>query len=227
VQLNEEVIVDQLIHMGVVTGTLDRIGLRRDVTRMLRKYYGMPLEAMQTHEVMEEAMTIAFRHHLHLPSELWLLGKTLAMMEGLALKLVPDFDFFAVSQPYVRRFMRHMVSPSMWGPPLLKGMCDFAELLVLIPRVGSQLLTRFERGELEIILSHKELDQALVRLDRSANRLSLSMLLAALIVGLALLIPAFKLGQQWGLATILVITGFVGLSLVGLWLIISIWRSGK
>jgi len=227
VQLNEEVIVDQLIHMGVVTGTLDRIGLRRDVTRMLRKYYGMPLEAMQTHEVMEEAMTIAFRHHLHLPSELWLLGKTLAMMEGLALKLVPDFDFFAVSQPYVRRFMRHMVSPSMWGPPLLKGMGDWAELLGLIPRVGSQLLTRFERGELEIILSHKELDQALVRLDRSANRLSLSMLLAALIVGLALLIPAFKLGQQWGLATILVITGFVGLSLVGLWLIISIWRSGK
>jgi ubiquinone biosynthesis protein len=227
VQLNEEVIVDQLIHMGVVTGTLDRVKLRRDVTRMLRKYYGMPLEAMQTHEVMEEAMTLAFRHHLHLPSELWLLGKTLAMMEGLALKLAPDFDFFAVSEPYVRRFVRHMVSPSAWGPSLFKGMSDWAELLGLIPRVGSQLLTRFERGELEIILSHKELDQALIRLDRSANRLSLSMLLAALIVGLALLVPAFKLGQQWGLATILVITGFVSLSLVGLWLIISIWRSGK
>jgi ubiquinone biosynthesis protein len=71
------------------------------------------------------------------------------------------------------------------------------------------------------------LNQALVRLDRSANRLSLSLLLAALIVGLALLVPAFNLAEQWGLATILVITSFVGLSLLGLWLIFSIWRSGR
>ena len=50
---------------------------------------------------------------------------------------------------------------------------------------------------------------------------------AALIVGLALLVPAFNLTGQWGLATILVITSFVGVSLLGLWLIFSIWRSRK
>jgi predicted unusual protein kinase regulating ubiquinone biosynthesis (AarF/ABC1/UbiB family) len=36
-------------------------------------------------------MPIAFRHHLRLPSELWLLGKTLAMMEGVGLKLAAGF----------------------------------------------------------------------------------------------------------------------------------------
>jgi ubiquinone biosynthesis protein len=227
VQLDEEGIVDQLIRMGAVTGTLDRAGLRRDVARILRKYYGMPLKTIQAHEVVEEVMPIAFRHHLHLPSDLWLVGKTLAMVEGVGLKLDPDFDFFAVSEPYVRRFTWQMASPRTWGSSLLKGASDWAELMGLIPRVGSQLLARAERGELEITLSHKELDQALVRLDRSANRLSLSILLAALIVGLALFVPAFNLAEQWGLATILVITSFVGASLLGLWLIFSIWRSRK
>ena len=164
---------------------------------------------------------------MHLPSDLWLLGKTLAMMEGLALKLVPNFDIFAVSRPYVQRFVWQMASPRAWGPPLAKAASDWAELLGLIPRVGSQLLTRVERGEMEVTISLKELDQALVRLDRSANRLSLSMLLAALIVGLALLVPAFNLAERWGLATILVVIGFIGASLVGLWLIFSIWLSRR
>jgi len=227
VQMDEEGIVDQLIRMGVVRGALDRAGLRRDVARLLRKYHGMPLGAVRAREVVEEVMPIAFRHHLHLPSELWLLGKTLAMMEGVGLKLAPGFDIFAVSEPYVRRFMWQMASPRVWGPPLVKGASDWAELLSLIPRIGSQLLIRAERGELEVTISHKELGQALVRLDRLANRLSISVLLAALIVGLALLVPTFNLAQQWGLATVLVSAGFVGASLLGLWLIFSIWRSGR
>ena len=227
IQLDEEGIVDQLVRMGVVASTVERAGLRRDVTRMLHKYYGMPLGTVRAREVIEEAMPIVFRHRLHLPSDLWLLGKTIGMMEGVGLKLDPDFDVFAVSEPYVRRFVGQMASPRFWGPPLLKGAGDWVEFLGLVPRVGARLLARAERGEVEITVNHKKLDQALARLDRLANRLSLSMLLAALIVGLALLVPAFNLGEQWSLATVLVIAGFLGTSLLGLWLMFSIWRSRK
>ena len=110
---------------------------------------------------------------------------------------------------------------------MIRGTSDWADLMRLIPRVSSQVLTRVERGEMEIILNHKGLDQALARIDRLANRLSLSMLLAALIVSLAMLIPVFNLGDRWNLATIVVITGFVGASLLGMWLIVSIWRSTR
>ena len=227
VQLDEEGIVDQLIRMGATTERVDRAGLRRDVARLLRKYHGLSLKEIRALEIVEEVMPVAFRHRLHLPPEYWLLGKTLGMMEGVGLRLDPDLDVFAVSEPYVRRFMWQMASPRSWGPSLLKGTGDWAELLGLIPRVGSQLLTRAEQGDLEFTVNIRELDRALARLDRLANRLSLSVLLAALIVGLALLVPAFNLVQQWGLATILIVAGFAGASLLGLWLIFSIWRSRK
>ena len=227
VQLDEEGIVDRLVRMGVVGGRLDRIALQRDIGRLLRKYHGMPLGTLRARDVIEDVMPIAFRHNLHLPSDLWLLGKTLAMMEGVGLKLDPDFDIFQVSEPYVRHFMWQMAMPGVWAPPLLKALGDWNDFVRLIPRVGSQFLNRIERDGLEITLSHKELDQAVQRLDRSANRLSLSMLIAALIVGLALLVPAFNLGEQITLATIVIIIGFVGVSLLGLWLAISIWRARK
>ncbi len=227
VQLDEEAVVDQLVRMGAVGGAVDRIGLQHDIGRFLRKYAGLPLKAIRARDVMEEAMPIAFRYHLRLPSELWLLGKTLAMMEGVGLKLVPDFDMFAVSRPYVQRFMREMASPRAWMPSLVRGMGDWVQLLDMLPRTGMQLLARAERGELEVSLRHQELGRALVYLDRLANRLALSILLAALIVGLALLVPAFHLAERGGLITALVILGFALASVVGLWLILSILRSGR
>ena len=227
VQVDVEGVIDQLVRMGVVSSDVDRARLRQDLSRLLHKYYGLPLKAIRARDVMEETMPIVFRHHLRVPSELWLLGKTLAMMEGLGLKLDPDFDFIGFSRPYARRFMWRMALPQRWGANLLKASNDWGDLMTRLPYLGLQLLNRAERGELEFVLEHKGLDQALTRLDRSANRLSLSLLLAALIVGLALVIPAFNLAEQFGLVTILAVISFVIVSILGLWLILSIWRSRK
>jgi ubiquinone biosynthesis protein len=227
VEMDEESIVDQFVRMGATPAKVDRMALQRDIARLLRKYHGLPLKAIRAQEVMQDVTPVTFRHHLQLPSELWLLGKTLAMLEGVGLKLDPDFDFIAFSKPYIRRFLWQTVLPRRLGPRLIKAGGDWSDLLSLLPRIGSQLLIRAERGELEITLEHKGLTQAMNRLDRSANRISLSVLLAALIVGLALLIPAFNLAERMDLATILVIAGFAGVSLLGLWLIISIWRSRR
>jgi len=227
VQMDEEGMVDQLIRMGATDKSVDRMALQRDLARLLRKYRGLPLEAIHAQEVMEDATPVAFRHHLQLPSELWLLGKTLAMMEGVALRLDPSFDIIEFSRPHIRRFLLQMLLPRNLGPRLLKMGSDWTDLFGLLPRIGSQLLVQAERGEIGVTLEHKGLGKALDRLDRSANRISLSLLLAALILGLALLIPAFNLGQEIGLATVVVIVGFVGVSLLGMWLAFSIWRSRR
>ncbi len=227
VQLDDERLVDQLIRMGAAAGRVDRAGLQRDVARMLRKYQGLSLKEINTSEVIEESMPLAFRHHLHMPSEYWLLGKTLGMMEGVGLKLDPDFDVFAVSQPYVRRFMWQQFSPRTLGEKALRGGQEWGDLVLTMPRRLSRLLDDVEAGNLSVNLRLPEVPNWMVRLDRIANRLSMSILLAALIMGLATLVPAFNLAEQWGLVIALILVGFAGASLLGLWLIFSIWRSRK
>jgi ubiquinone biosynthesis protein len=227
VQMDEQSIVDQFVRMGATTASVDRVALQHDLARLLRKYRGLPLQAIRAREVMQDVTPVAFRHHLRLPSELWLLGKTLAMLEGVALKLDPSFDIIAFSRPHIRRFLGQMILPRHLGPRLVKTGGDWSDLFSLLPRIGSQLLMQAERGAFGMTLEHKGLDQALNRLDRSANRISLSVLLAALIVGLALVIPAFNLAEEIGLATIIVVVGFVGVSLLGIWLAFSIWRSSR
>lgn len=227
VQMDAAGIVEQLIRIGAADYRVDRIALERDLNRLLRKYHGMPLKEIQAGQVMEEMMTVAFRHHLRFPSDLWLLGKTLVMMEGIGLKLDPEFDMFAVSELYVERFKHRLWLPSEWGPSALRGAADWADLLLRFPRQTSRLLDQAERGDLEVQVKLSNLPLATDRLDRIANRLAVSILVAAFTLGLAWLIPTLDLTWPWEWLTWLVLAAFVAMSMLGLWLLWNIWRSGR
>lgn len=221
VRLQNERIVEQLVRMEAAQATVDRDALARDVGRLLTKYRDLPLKEIRAREVIEEIMPLAFRHHLRLPSDLWLLGKTLAMMEGVGLQLDPDFDIFAVSEPIMRRLTREFWMPGVWGPSLLADLDAWGQLFRMAPRSGARLLQSLEKGELPLSLNFRGSDETLTRLDRIVNRLALSILTAALIIGLSMLVPAIGGG---GFVQGLVILGFVAAVAFGAWLLVSMIR---
>jgi len=221
--LDPDSIVEELVRMGAVRAQVDRVGCARDVSRLLTQYYGLPLKDIRAREVLEAIMPIAFRHHLRLPSDLWLLGKTLAMMEGVGLRLDPDFDMFAVAGPFAQRMMWQLALPHRgWGPALLRQGGDWGEFIGLLPRAGRRLLEQAECGEL-FQLRIKDADQLIGGLNRLATLLALSLLAAALIISLAMLVPIAAAGAaRW-----LVVVGYMSAVIIGVWLLISIIRAGR
>lgn len=167
-------------------------------------------------------MPIAFRHHIHLPSNLWLLGKTLGMMEGIGMELDPDFDIFAVARPFVRRLEWNIAMPdSGWTQSVLIGGANWVELFNRFPRAGNRVLERFERNE-PIPLSLKDTDRMTNKMDKLITRLSLSILIGSLIIGLSTLVPIISSNQwiHW-----IIIGGLVSVICFGIWFIISFFRS--
>jgi ubiquinone biosynthesis protein len=224
VSLDADSIVEQLIRMDTAPAEVNRAGLSREINRLLTKYQGLPLQDIRANEIVEEIMPIAFHYHLSLPSDLWLLLKTLAMMEGVGLELDPDFDVFAVAEPFMRRLAWQLMLPRRkWGQNILRQGADWGELLSALPRTGSRLLERAERGDL-FQVGLKDADRIMNVLDRLTTRLALSVLAAALIIGLAMLIPSTTAGSmvQW-----MVVIGFLGAAGLGVWLLISIIKTER
>jgi len=222
IQLDAEGIVEELLRLGAASVQVDRQALGRDISRLLTKYHGLPLKDIRAREVVEEVMPIAFRHHLRLPSNLWLLGKTLIMMEGVGLQLDPDFDIFAVSERYGPRLLRHLVWPDDCRQALLRQGVQWGELIGALPRVGSRLLEQAERGEI-FQLQLKGHDQISHGLDRLGGKLALSLLVAALTIGSAILL---SLGANDGSGRWLALGGLVGAAGLGGWLLHSIRQAG-
>lgn len=224
VLMDSEGIVEQLIRMSVVRAGIDRVRLRRDIERVLTRYYGLPLKYIRAREVITDLLPIMYRHHISLPPDLWLLGKTLMMWEGLAFKLYPDFDFFAVADPYVRRFLREARAPRALARQAARVLNRWGGLLVEMPEHVRPLLMQLEQGQVQW-RSQQVLDRRyLALMDRLASRVALSVLLAAFILGLGSLLPQLNLRWPWSLTTWLVVAGFIGAVLLSLWLLWNMVR---
>ncbi|MBV7331616.1 hypothetical protein KFU94_25950 [Chloroflexi bacterium TSY] len=225
IQMDASGLVDQMIRLNFVGRDVDRTALEHDLSRVLRQYAGVPLHDIRITELVNVLVTIIFRHRLRLPADFILLLQTLSMMEATAIKLEPDFDIFAVSEPYVRRFKRQLWLPSKWGPEALRGAVGLADAFTRFPQQTVRLLGQLENGELSVQIRMPELPTALHELDRIANQLSVTVLIAAFIIAVARLIPLLDLNWPWSIATWLVMVAFAFVSLAGLWLLWRIIRS--
>jgi ubiquinone biosynthesis protein len=212
-RLDAEQMVEQLLRMSMVEQGVDRVGLREDIERLLPRYIGRPLKEVHAREIIEEAMPIAFRRRLRLPTELWLLGKMLGMLEGVGLQLDPDFNPFDVARPYAEGFLGEVLSPTHLLEQAAAGLGDWANLLLDLPATASELAGQLQSGELAVGVEMRGMELPLAALDVLWARLGLGVLVAALFVVVALFLrPLLVPGAWWGW----LIVGVGGVALLGL-----------
>lgn len=220
VRMDAEGVVDELVHIGAAPPDVNRRLLIRDIERLLRYYNGLPLKEIRANEVINDLMPLAFEHHLQLPPNLWLLGKTLAIMEGVGLLLNPEFDIFAFSGPYVTRLLAKSLLPKRsWFESAFRRALAWDDLLNELPRAGRLLLDRFEKETpLRLQFERDTLD----RLDALATRLALSIIITGMIIGMATIIPTAAGGALF--IQVVVGLGFTLALALGFYVLISIIR---
>jgi ubiquinone biosynthesis protein len=226
INLDAEGVADQLLRMGIVSPEVDQVGLTRALRRLLRKYYGLPLKEIVAGEVLNAVQPIIYEYKLQVPTDYWLLLKTLVVMEGVGKALSPDFDVFAASAPYVQRFLVRMALPQSWAPGIFRQATGWVTLMSLFPRQATRVLGRLESGELELRVHVPEIHQATRESNSTTNRVVMAILVGAMVIALALLLPALHLESwPWDVVTWLIVIGFGFVSVVAFWLIVSILRS--
>ena len=224
IEMDVDGLIDQLMRMGAVREDVDRNRLAYDFHRFLNKYKGVPIQYVRARELIDEITAIAFRHHLRLPSTWWLVGQTIVMLEGIGLQLDPDFDVFEAAAPHVRRLMKKLFLPQDdWMRTVLMDVTNWGELLHRLPRVGNRMLERLERNE-GFRMEIKDTDRILSRMDRLATRLALSILVAAFVVGLPILLQLTTPGSlpRW-----LILISLVPIVGTALWLGISLLNTPR
>jgi ubiquinone biosynthesis protein len=209
VQLDVEGIVDQLQRMGVADYRVDREGLNRDLRRVLLQYYGLPIYEFNASEILKGLQPIIYEYHLRIPADYWLLIKTTVIMQGVGLGLDPDFDIFAAAQPYLGKIFRQLWLPSSWGPGLLRLGLEWKDLVTILPRQSTRLLDQLERGDFTVKAELPQLEPLMLQVDRLVSRIIYALLVAAMLVALAFLIPRLDFTWPWGLMTWLILGGFL------------------
>lgn len=227
VQLDVDGIVDQLQRMGVADYRVDRMGLQRDLRRILMRYHGLPIYEIDAQQLSKEIQPIMYEYKLYVPTDYYLLMKTVMIMQGVGLNLDPDFDIFEAAQPYIGKLFRGLWLPSSWGPDVIRMALDWKDFATVLPRKTSRILNQVERGQLTVQAELPQLEPTINMIDRLINRIIFSVLVAAMVVALALLLPRLDYAWPWGLLTWVIVVGFIVLVFLALRLAWSVLRSGR
>lgn len=224
VEMDVDGMIDQLVRMSAVREDVDRNRLAYDLSRFLNKYYGTPIKYVRARELIDEITAITYRHHLRLPATWWLVGQTIAMLEGIGLQLDPDFDVFKAAEPHVKRLMTKLFLPQeRWVQTLLMDGANWGELLHRLPRVGNRMLERLERNE-GFRMEIKDAERLLGRIDRLVTRLALSLLVAAFVIALPILL---QLTTPGSLPRGLIMVSLVPIIGTAIWLAVSLLHTPR
>ena len=174
--------------------------------------------------MIDEITGITFRHHLRLPSTWWLVGQTIVMLEGIGLQLDPDFDVFKAAEPHAQNLMKKLFLPhDGWIRTVMMDVTNWGELLHRLPRVGNRMLERLELNE-GFRMEINDTDRILSKMDRLVTRLALSILVAAFVVGLPILLQLTTPGSlpRW-----LILLSLIPIVGSALWLAISLLNTPR
>lgn len=197
--------------------------LEADYTRLLRRYYNRSLSEINFSEVFYEILQVARDNKIRLPGNMGLYAKTLANLEGVARKFDPEINLLDEIRPLMTDLFQRQLLGDSPIQTLLRTAIDVKNLSLGSPRQVEMLLDRVTTESLTWNLQIKNLDALRRSLDDSANRLSFSIVVGSLIIGAATISTSGSSNQFFVISYVL----FAAASLLGLWLIVSILRSGR
>lgn len=197
--------------------------VENDYSRMLRKYYNLSLSEINFSEVFYEMLQLARDNRIKLPSNLGLYSKTLANLEGVARSFYPQVNLLEEIKPLMTDLFRRQLFGDDPAQMFLRTALDVKSLSLQSPRQLEVLLDRVTSESLKWNITLRDLDPLRRSLDDSANRLSFSIVVGSLIVGAAIVAVGSETTQMSWLSNGL----FAVASFLGLWLIVSILRSGR
>lgn len=201
-------------------GEVDEARLGYDVSELVFSYDNLQLKDVKLGTLLTDITAIIRDNALVLPADLALLFKALITLEGLGQQLDPTFHMVDHLTPLVRDVIAQRYQPAALIKRGRKSLKEALEVVTGLPRDLARLMREARRGRLRIDLDLKRLDQFGQQLDRASSRITMGILTASLVIGSSIVMTV----EGWRFLGIL---GFLLAFLNSLWVIFSIWRSGK
>jgi len=223
-----DVIVEVLADMNALSDATNRRQLRREFMELIDKYYGLPLHRFDLQTLFFEITGLVQRNQVVLPREFVLLGKALVAIGGICLQLDPNLDLLALIKPRMIDLVAKRLAPGRLIKSAAISGWHLYNILKVAPSQMRDAFRRLARGQWQMHIRHENIDDLAHEIDRASNRLGVSVIVAAVIVGSSLIIGSeSRLPFLDMPLAIIGIVGYLFAAVMGLWLVINMIRSGK
>lgn len=233
-----DMVMDALMDAGLIDEErMDLQAFRVDLKDVSESFYGRSLQYISVKDVYDQVMQLVLKYRIRLPRNLLLLLKTFIQTEALGKILGSDASILEVTRPYARELLQRGIDARSMFKNVGRDMRTAGVYMKAAPKYVHDILRRTAEGRQRLEFHHSGFEDMGARLEKSMNRLTVGLVLAASIVAAAMILnsdqrilefPLQFLGEQaLSLTALLGVGGYVIATVLGVWLIISIFRSGR
>lgn len=183
-QNNPDRIGTALVKMSASSKPSNRQELRSDLAHFISLYEGRDLGELKIGSLITELLGILRRHRIQLRAEVVMLLRMLLMVEGMGVRLDPEFSLGNALRPYASRLAAEQFSPRALAKRAGRAGFDLAALGIELPERIRNLIDSIDSNGIEVHLRAAELDPLVGRIEKIGNRLVAGMVAAALISGI-------------------------------------------
>ncbi len=223
---NEVAVADALIRLAASDTEPSRPNLETETAEFMHQHFYRPLAELEFGKLTTELVHLTTRHGLGIPPDFFLMLKSLSAMETLVRRLHPGHNLIEQATPFLKRVRLERFGPRKMAQSLYEVGLEFAELASTLPGELRRIIAHLKTGETRVIFKHEGLEPAMNAWDRGTNRLAYAIMLAAVVIGSAVIYHAGSTPGGQGIPTI-GLAGFIISALMAIGLILAILKHGK
>jgi len=226
VRRDESMAAHQILKLTSWEEEPDNRAFEKDVADFMGRHLYKPLKEINLGKLLQELLELAALHRLRIYPDIFLMLKALTAVEGIGRKLDPDFDMVAQSAPFVARVKLNRFSPKRIESDLVKLISQSYQFIHEFPKDLLEITRLIRYQKLSFKHDLEGMDRMLSTHDQISNRISFSIVIAALIIGSALIVISKTPPLFYGISIIGII-GFLAAAILGIWLLVAILKKGS
>src|SRR5687767_14353468 len=186
---------------------------KRRIGEIVASQQGATVEQMQVGRLVLEVTQASGENGVRVPPELTMLGKTLLNLDQVGRAIEPDFDPNASIRRNAAQIMQQRLMKSLSPGNLFSGVLEMKDLLQRLPARLNKIIDAIANNELKVHVDAIDEKTLVVGFQKVANRITVGLIIAALIVGAAMLMQvetSFRIWGYPGLAILLFLAAAAG-----------------
>jgi ubiquinone biosynthesis protein len=182
----------QLMSMGLLKADINIKEFNAELESAIENYYGIDLNEIKIGEVLRDILKVLSKYKIKIPREYMLLSRSLLLIEGVGVTLYPKFNALDYFKPYATEVTKERFSLTHISKGMLGSFIEMQTFLKNLPFEINRVFDLINSGKITIEFEHRNLDAFGSTLDKIANKISISMILAAMLIGSAVILHAQK-----------------------------------
>ncbi len=175
----------------------DMRALEYDLNELIEDFAMLDVGDASVADMATRLQKIIYDYSIRVPGGVFIILRALTILEGIGKKVHPRFNAFDFVKPYGVKLLKDQYSAENISLDLMATFTDFSSFMYAFPSEVKDILKKMRLGDLHVNIDIVNHEHILDRLDYVVNRLSLTLIIVALIIGSSIMMntdlgPAFK-----------------------------------